>query len=172
LQSRLGAELTLLTGSQGEVLAAQGWVSEPAAQAVARAIAQIGALLETLASALGEPAFAAQMWEGTQRVLYGLRLEPGRFLVAVVPRTVKPGLAWLELRDALARLRMLEAAPSPAEAAPPAQTAPAGSSPEAIHFLEEGEALPAPFEGELLSYEEARARGLIPDLEEGEERAG
>ncbi len=174
LQGRLGAELTLLTGSQGEVLAAQGWVSESVAQAVARAIAQIGALLETLALALGEPAFAAQMWEGAQRALYGLRLEPGRFLVAVVPRTVKPGLAWLELRDAIARLRRLEAAPSLAEAVPPEQPSPAESPPEAIPFLEEGEAFPVPLEGELLSYDEARARGLIPDLEEeeGEGRAG
>ncbi len=172
LQSRLGAELTLLTGSQGELLAAQGWVSEPAAQAVARAIAQIGALLETLASALGEPAFVAHAWEGAQRALYGLRLESGRFLVAVVPRTVKPGLAWLELREALSRLRMLEAAPSPSEAAPPELPSPAGSSPEENLFLEGGEEIAAPFEGELLSYEEARARGLIPDLEEGEERAG
>lgn len=172
LQGRLGAELSLLVGSGGELLAAHGWVSGSVAQAVAQAIGQIGALLETLASALGEPAFVAHAWEGEQRALYGLRLEPGRFLVAVVPRTVKPGLAWLELRDALSRLRTLGAVPSEAHTPPPESLSPEGSSREESGFFEWEEEPPGPSEGELLSYEEARARGLIPDFEEGAEGAG
>lgn len=171
LQGRLGAELVVLVGPGGELLAAQGWVSEPAAQAVARAIAQMGALLEALASALGEPAFVTHAWEGAQRTLYGLRLESGRFLVAVVARTVKPGLAWLELRDALSRLRTLEGAASPADASSSEPPSPAGSPPEENLFLE-GVEEAAPFEGELLSYEEARARGLIHDLGEEPEGSG
>lgn len=169
LQGRLGAELTLLVGPGGELLAAHGWVSGSVAQAVAQVIGQVGTLLETLASVLGEPAFVAHAGEGEQRAFYGLRLDPERFLAAVVPRTVKPGLAWLELREALSRLRMLDTSPSVVSSLPE------GSSPDAMDFLKWEEQSPGPSEaseGELLSYEEARARGLIPDLEEGVAGAG
>ncbi len=171
LQGRLGAELALLVGPGGGLLAAHGFAAEPTAQAVARGIGQIGALLEPLAAALGEPAFAAHAWEGERRALYAIRLGNGRFLVVVVPRTVKPGLVWLELREAASRLSAWEAGPPPGSS-PASLPSEAPSAPETETPFAGWEEPPSPFEGELLSYDEARARGLIPDLHAGAEEAG
>ncbi|WP_376792731.1 response regulator [Thermoflexus sp.] len=165
LQGRLGAELVVLAGSGGALLAAQGLVDEPVAEAVAQGIGQVEALLEPLAEALGEPAFAAQAWEGERRALYAVRVGEGRFLVAVVPRSVKPGLVWLELREALSRLRALGTEPPGPSPEPP----PPAAALDAEVLFAAWEEPPSPAEGELLSYEEARARGLIPGLEEGAE---
>ncbi len=173
LQGRLGAELVVLVGAGGELLAAQGFMSEAVARVVAQGIARMGALQEPLAAALGEPAFIAQTWEGEQRVLYVIRLAGSGFLAALVPRALKPGMAWLELREARAQLEAICGEP-PA----PIASAPSGSelaAPERAGELffpgeEAGSAVVS--EGELLSYEEARARGLIPDLGEELEAEG
>ncbi|MCS6965004.1 response regulator [Thermoflexus sp.] len=170
LHGRLGAELVVLVGTRGELLATQGLLSDSAARAVAQGIAQIGALQEPLAAALGEPAFATQTWEGEGRVLYVVRLEDGGFLAALVPRAIKPGMAWLELREARTRLQALRGEPS--------ETSAVASEPSTLEsvpeiFSQEWEIGPVSSpEGELLSYEEARSRGLIPDLGEELESEG
>lgn len=166
LQGRLGAELVLLIGADGALLAAQGFLAEPAARAVAQGVGRIGAQLEQVASALGESPFTTYAWEGERRALYAVRLMGGQFLVVWVPRTVKPGLVWLELREALSRLPELrsESLIPPSAPAP----SPAEVSSEPPFATSEWEAEPSFQEtGDLLSYEEARALGLIPDLEEG-----
>ncbi|HXF70320.1 MAG TPA: response regulator [Thermoflexus sp.] len=170
LQGRLGAELVVLAGSDGALLAAQGLVAEPVAEAVAQGLGQVEALLGPLAEALGEPAFAAQAWEGERQALYAVRVGEERFLAAVVPRSVKPGLVWLELREAVSRLQAL-GTETPGPPVPSPEPPPPEASFEAGTLFAAWEELPSPSEGELLSYEEARARGLIPELEEGAEGA-
>lgn len=164
LHGRLGAELVVLAGTRGELLAAQGLLSDSAAQVVAQGIAQIGALQEPLAAALGEPAFATQTWEGEERVLYVVRLEDGGFLAALVPRAIKPGMAWLELRGARTQLQALRGEPSETSAAPSEGSA-LESVPEILSLEWETSSMGSSEEG-LLTYEEARARGLIHDLGE------
>ncbi|MCS7251944.1 MAG: response regulator [Anaerolineae bacterium] len=172
LHGRVSGELVVLVGAEGEWLAAHGLVSDSVSQDVAQGIAQIGALQEQLASALGERAFVAQTWEGEKYVLYVVRLENRGFLAALVPRAIRPGMVWLELREARAQLQTLWGEPAETpnvgsniafETSAPL-TLPEIFSPEwETHTIDSSEE-------ELLSYEEARSRGLIPDL--GEELEG
>ena len=181
LHARLGAELAVLIGPGGSLLAAHGRLPEEAAQEMARAVGQIEEALGRLTPLLGEPGWTGQAWEGERWALYGSRLAPGLHLLVLVPRSIKPGLVALELREARARLQGLSMeAPEPSAEppAPPAsETGPGEASP-----VPTPEAFPLPPEeawemeeagtGELLTYEEARARGLIPDLGEEPEETG
>lgn len=170
LQRRSGAEFVLLVGAGGELLAAAGMIAGRSAEALAAAIGQMGVWGDRLAELMGEPSFQAQMGEAAQRALYLGRLPEGAWVVCAVPRSIKAGLVWLELREAVSRLGGLwgpppEAGSSGTESVIPNRPATAAPVGDPLGGWTGEE--PGPGGEGLLSYEEARALGLIPDLEEG-----
>jgi FixJ family two-component response regulator len=166
LQTRLDAELALLIGPGGTLLAAHGRLPEEATQEMARAVGRIEDALDRLTPLLGEPGWTGQTWEGERWALYGSRLAPGFHLLILVPRSIKPGLVTLELREARARLQELGLeAP---RVSPPGEGSPTPAPEPLLLPQEETWEVEETGAEELLTYEEALARGLIPDL--GEER--